>query len=972
MADYIFRLKRGQSSSWVDQNIVLAAGEPGVELDTHRMKVGDGVTPWKDLPYTGISADEARAIASETTHLSRVIVNSLEEIDITEPNAEKIIYMVPNIEQDGSNTYDEYMIIGGSLEAIGTTKTDLLNYVSKEEAFDNRPDWNQNDESAFNFIKNRIAHAHKTGKYITKEIVFEEQDLEFEYDLPEESLDSIWGIYVEDSITPCPQLQVGSYYQIICDGEIAYTGKAITPPFMENPNNPPPEGLSYAMLGDIDWVSNSPKSIAVMSMNYPSENTKMFMITIPNDEVLFHDIQIVEIEEEEFVKKIDKKFLYQPDWNQNDPNAADYIKNRLCYIDPNLAKGEERLWLDTVTLSSENNELFFPDKKLINGAFYKIIINGQEQYMKASIFDVGGMFYAITLGSVMYTMTQSEHRFMVAYIPYQPSISEELGFTSDVTLITCDSQEEQKQYSLKIYECGMSYEISSNSQTVNFAFPADDYMEKFGFSSSEQPLSLKENQEYLVTINNRDYYYKGTYLKESFGDFEIDGICLGSPDTFMVESNNPIAIGSNVYHKPSGKYIDACIFADLMGAYKDIEFNLNVTITEIFNNNFYKKIDPHFLHEADWEATFSEPGYIKNKPFYPAENYQKTESILFKGHHDDLGPSFSIDPKKQYWISINGIKSELYQGLSVPFPGAPEHSIYGFGDMEYVFGEVEPKAGFFVLAFPAGLMYDISVTDYNILNQKYGISNYDDFDKSLIEIGEIFEVGLKKKTLDNQFISEDVPTLAAYSSLGEALKQSYNNASTVEQALYFLTNSDCDIITKLLDVYDQISDIAITKNKIYIVNSSGQIAFGDKIDYAWEPLSQQLSWTFNESSVEYSLCSNLDNIIIAYQPKGGKKYISHNEGETWNLIESNYFSTEAAKFIYKYNKFFCFVNNTILYSTNGINWTQITYNGSIVANDILQSGDLYLICGNNGKIIYSNGFIVWHDLSNFTENHLKW
>lgn len=969
MADYIFRLKRGQSSSWVDQNIVLAAGEPGVELNTHRMKVGDGVTPWKDLPYTGISADEARAIASETANLSRVIVNSLEEIDITAPNAEKIIYMVPNIEEDGSNTYDEYMIIGGSLEAIGTTKTDLLNYVSKEEAFDNRPDWNQDDESAFNFIKNRIAHAHKTGKYITKEIVFEEQDLEFEYDLPEESLDSIWGIYVEDSITPCPQLQVGSYYQIICDGEIAYTGKAIIPPYMEDPNDPPPEGLSYAILGDVDWVSNSPKSIAVMSADYPSENIKMFMITIPNDEVLFHDIQIVEVEEEEIVKKIDKKFLYQPDWNQNDPTAVDYIKNRICYIDPAQEKGEESLWLDTITLSYENNEQVFTDKKLVNGAIYKVIINGQEQYMKASIFDVGGMMYAITLGSIMYTMTASEHRIMVAYVPYQAGISEELGATSDVTFIMCNSPEEQEEYSLKIYEYGMDYEISSNTQTVNFSFSADDNMEKIGFSSSEPLLSLKENQEYLVTINNRDYYYKGIYMNYSFGDFEIDGICLGSPDTFMIESNNPIVIGSSVYHRPSGEYIDACVFMDLLGAYEDIEFNLNVTIKEIFNNNSYKKISSHFIHNADWEATTSEHGYIKNKPFYPAENYQKTETILFKGYPDDL-QSISINPEKQYWLSINGIKSELYQGFSMPYPYNPTYQIYGFGDVEYALNGATPKAGFYIIVFPAEFICDISVTDYDILNQKYGISNYDDFYESLIEIGEILETGLKKKTLDNQFISEDVPTLAKYSSIGSDVSKFYNEAKTVEEALTQLAHSKCNIQSNILDAYSNIFDIAITKNKICIVQyNTGYLAITSKDKISWNKIP---TWIPTSTYNPHNLCSNNDNIIIAYQPNGGTKYISYDEGENWEPFTTSSFDvTLKARFVYKYDKFFCFTENSVFYSTNGKSWTKITYTEAINANDIVKFGDLYIICGNNGHIIYSNGFIVWKKINNFTFNNFK-
>lgn len=46
-----FRFQRGTQSRWTALNVVLGPGEPGIELNTHRFKIGDGVTPWNDLPY---------------------------------------------------------------------------------------------------------------------------------------------------------------------------------------------------------------------------------------------------------------------------------------------------------------------------------------------------------------------------------------------------------------------------------------------------------------------------------------------------------------------------------------------------------------------------------------------------------------------------------------------------------------------------------------------------------------------------------------------------------------------------------------------------------------------------------------------------------------------------------------------------------------------------------------------------------
>ena len=45
------QLRRDTSANWQGTNPVLAQGEPGVELDTKKMKVGDGISAWNDLDY---------------------------------------------------------------------------------------------------------------------------------------------------------------------------------------------------------------------------------------------------------------------------------------------------------------------------------------------------------------------------------------------------------------------------------------------------------------------------------------------------------------------------------------------------------------------------------------------------------------------------------------------------------------------------------------------------------------------------------------------------------------------------------------------------------------------------------------------------------------------------------------------------------------------------------------------------------
>jgi hypothetical protein len=45
------QFRRGLAASWTTINPILSAGEPGVETDTGKMKIGDGSTPWVDLEY---------------------------------------------------------------------------------------------------------------------------------------------------------------------------------------------------------------------------------------------------------------------------------------------------------------------------------------------------------------------------------------------------------------------------------------------------------------------------------------------------------------------------------------------------------------------------------------------------------------------------------------------------------------------------------------------------------------------------------------------------------------------------------------------------------------------------------------------------------------------------------------------------------------------------------------------------------
>ncbi len=45
------KFRRDSAANWTLRNPVLASGEPGYELDTNSIKIGDGFTKWTGLPY---------------------------------------------------------------------------------------------------------------------------------------------------------------------------------------------------------------------------------------------------------------------------------------------------------------------------------------------------------------------------------------------------------------------------------------------------------------------------------------------------------------------------------------------------------------------------------------------------------------------------------------------------------------------------------------------------------------------------------------------------------------------------------------------------------------------------------------------------------------------------------------------------------------------------------------------------------
>ena len=80
--EYLIQFKRKPAASWIAKNPVLAKGEPGFELDTFKMKIGDGVTAWTSLPY-----QNGLGVTGDLQNLTDVTLTSLATGDVLSYNA---------------------------------------------------------------------------------------------------------------------------------------------------------------------------------------------------------------------------------------------------------------------------------------------------------------------------------------------------------------------------------------------------------------------------------------------------------------------------------------------------------------------------------------------------------------------------------------------------------------------------------------------------------------------------------------------------------------------------------------------------------------------------------------------------------------------------------------------------------------------------------------------------------------------
>lgn len=77
LKNVVLQLRTGSATQWAASTRILAVGEPGVETDSGRIKIGDGTSTWSALPWSGAAISKSSSNGSLSINGADVVVYTL-------------------------------------------------------------------------------------------------------------------------------------------------------------------------------------------------------------------------------------------------------------------------------------------------------------------------------------------------------------------------------------------------------------------------------------------------------------------------------------------------------------------------------------------------------------------------------------------------------------------------------------------------------------------------------------------------------------------------------------------------------------------------------------------------------------------------------------------------------------------------------------------------------------------------------
>lgn len=304
------------------------------------------------------------------------------------------------------------------------------------------------------------------------------------------------------------------------------------------------DGHNYECIGNTRFMygEDSGEPFA-----YWLEYGEVFVMDFTATETVSHDIIIKTTE----LKKLDDKFMpdnVKSDWNQNDPNAIDYVKNRTHYEE----KTYTQLWTNAVFTTGNTKTSTSSSGRPYE--FYSSPTSYEYSYINSSTGDE----YIVTVDGVDYEVS------------YHACIGENEYIEGKVPVIIGQGG----QGSMCIYgrEPNKTYTISVKKHTSSFIMPLDEKfipdtiartsdipevpeLSNVAVSGSYNDLSDTPNYPIInvvaknkISINDVVYIVKGTSAIGGYEyDKDIEPLLSGRPDALLFSPDGKLLVAAGSF-----------------------------------------------------------------------------------------------------------------------------------------------------------------------------------------------------------------------------------------------------------------------------------------------------------------------------------------------------------------------------------------------------------------------------------------
>ena len=526
-----------------------------------------------------------------------------------------------------------------------------------------RPDWNQADEEAPDYIKNRPF-------YVDGGVVVEEQTITIEFS--EE-----WSA----TLVGTGELVEGKTYLVNFNGtEYRCTAYGL----YDNKNYGEFDGVA---IGNIDIALESNlENVYENKGNGEPFAVKCYL----GDFIAFatpgeHTIEIANSGDIVIDDEYRNVLNVTPDWDQADENAPDYIKNRPYFTEYGPVVAEEQ----TVVVSSygevsgrisgfsaieagKTYDVVFEGMLYTCVAYHPVDENGDEKWEEtvignctinidanAGLSDVnvgnGEPFAVSSNGYVLFTAEGGNYRISIVEVLNVTQIPVKYlpldAITPDGTPPDWNQNDETKPDYIKNRPFYTTYgAVIAEEQTVTTA----DKYDEGSFANLSVLGVLEVGKTYHVLFNGTAYdcvaYHPMTEYGKAYDNYIVIGssVCLrGFIPESLIECGNGEPFAIVQYDGSTQVY-----------AAEDGTYTLKVTeVTDVV------KLDRKYLDtaQADWKQNDeSQPDFVKNRPMYMADPIAIVQEQTLTTADDgesicaDLSMNVELEVGKTYTVTFNG------------------------------------------------------------------------------------------------------------------------------------------------------------------------------------------------------------------------------------------------------------------------------------------------------------------------------